>query len=147
MPGTHKARNIYQQNIYEYTRRREDYKKLYGIGNPRYQKAARNIYAKVASWKKCIKRIDARRQVMDVLKWRVYSFTGFSPKTDLDSRYLFYKWGMEHNISGVHLSKYLGYVGRWTAGRMRLRFTRSFPTNPRNRELWHRFKQYMEDKA
>lgn len=147
-----KTKNKYQQSIFTYLERREIYKAKYGKNSIKYLKLSRNINKRLTVYRAAIKRIEKRDWVIYNLDKCVIEFIGRSAyksvnaKEDITilARNLFIKYGMEHNICGIYLAEYVGLKYKQDGSRDRLKFTRTFSSNKHNKEMWHRFQDYMK---
>lgn len=148
-----KSKNEYQKSIWKYHLRRESYKAKYGKTSETYLKLSRSIQLKLDTWKKAIKRIEIRDNLIKEIDDNITEFIGKSPYKSIHStdqltivaKNIFFKYGIENGISGVYLADYAGLKYRIDASRYRLQFTRSFKTNKYNLEMWHRFKDYLNN--
>lgn len=137
-----RTKNYYQQLISIYGKRRDEIKERYGGRSGR----TTVITNRIKWWRQAITRVEARTARVKELYSHVTEFLGESPRTSIEGRQLYYKWGLENRIKGVDLASYIGFRGHDTAGRLRKRFTLSFATKPANRELYQRFKLFLRDK-
>jgi hypothetical protein len=156
-------RKRYTEMIGMYTRRRQELRKKYGVTTVHrhlpaaYRRTARIYMIKMMTWKTAIRKIDKTVFKISNLERAVFEFTdvriaehkGMKVKGDVwIAKALYYKFGIESGITGVNLRSYIGLgileVKR-EPGLFRSRFTRSFSTNPENKELWIRFKVFYEN--
>jgi hypothetical protein len=147
-------RKKYQSMIWEYEKRRDVMREKYGIRTPEYKEAVRNIRRKLNGWRCQIRRIDKRNEQINALIKAVNQY--FNVKIEgskgcqktVTARYVFYKYGLEKKLyrtMGTHLSEAINRNKR-EAYRRRLSFTKSFKTNPQNKQAYHNFKNYIESK-
>lgn len=142
--------------IWEYEKRREELRKKYGAWNKKlpkgYKEKVKRINDSLENWRKGIRDIDSRNNKIIALGNEVAYFTGFNVKGSASKRCgdlakgIFCKWGMENKIPGVLLAEYMGNDAPMVASRQRMRFTRSFKSNQKNKDLWVRFKTHYEEK-
>ena len=145
------SKNRYQQCIHMYLKRRDGYKEKYGVRSERYLELSKGINRKLSSYRRAIKRIEARDLIIKNLADKIYEFCGVSVWLSINkkddnvevAKNLFVKWGMENGIQGILLNRYIGGKGSWTASRRRMKFTKSFLFNANNKEMWMRFKVFM----
>ena len=133
--------------IYTYEKRREEAKKNY--------EAQRNIYRnctkKIGQWRNEIKRIDFRkRKIKGIIKSinEYFDVDISSRKMDKDhtlARNVYYKLAVESRLQGKLVSNSIGR-SNWCASINRLKFQKTFKTRPENREAFHNFKKYFENK-
>lgn len=162
-------KNRYEQALWTYLKRREDLRKQYGEKwrkNPEYSKRVMLMSRRIDSIKGQIKRIERRNETINQIGWAVQEFlcipsypSNKAHKSRLHfsikrhekefeiARQILYKYGMENGIQGVFISAYVGAKDPCTASRGRLSFTRSFVSKPENRELWHRFKNFIKEQG
>ena len=151
-------KNRYQQKIHTYEERRQRLREKYGYTPgrviPGYGEAVRNLTNKISRWKRAIKRIEERQAKLELIAGRTELFyEGITLKNSAHShkpevcmaRKLFYKYALEHGCRSRDAAVYVGgKQPQWPATK-RLQFTRSFKTQPENRELWHRFLKHMKE--
>jgi len=151
-------KNEIQSKIWTYVKRREQLRLKYGVEERKkapeeYKKAVKTINNRLDLWRRKMVDIDKRRIQTIAIANAVACFTGFDVKNSVDkktndyniSRSLFIKYGMESGITGVLLAEYVGTTNRSYASNVRLSFTRSFATNPDNRELYKRFLKHINE--
>jgi hypothetical protein len=111
------------------------------------------ITRRISAYNAKIREIDAKQDKIDNLAKRVEEFTSQLLKTEVVRRKspypihgLYFKYGMEHGMKGTELCTHLGTTAsnQSLPTLVRTNFTKSFSTNPENRELYHRFIQYMQ---
>lgn len=140
-----KERKALVSKIGEYKVRRERRRKRGFKGEDLVAKNAMLRYGRR------MKKIDESMEVILRLEKAIIEYIGVSPKVNAKTtlggkaRRLYYKWGIEHGINGMYLRKYVSDPRPESPSQIRRRFNRSFENNPGNLELWHRFKQYIED--
>lgn len=141
------TRKEYYTMIYTYEKRREDAKKNC--------EAQRNIYRnctkKIGQWQKEIKRIDERnKKIRKIIKsvneyFDVDIASRRMDKQHVLARHIYYKLAVESRLQGKLVSNSIGR-SNWCASICRLKFQKTFQTNPENREAFHNFKRYFESK-
>jgi hypothetical protein len=158
----------YNQAIHVYKKRREKLREKYGIisltkKRPiEYKKAVYNLECKIRTWKKAIKRIERYNGRVYNINKAISGFMGINIRETrrwsnnpdvLIARGIFAKYCLESGIPGPYLRAYLGTsINRKTKNfnrssyetDIRRRFTRTFASNPKNKELYHRFLEYMQ---
>ncbi len=153
MGGIKKTINGNQKNIAEYIKRREEFRKIYGVGSLEYRERVRKINIKIGNWRRTLRRQKELRNKIDELILNIKTFMGYdlfknnkSPKTKEGkcAKGIYFKYGIENKFYGTDLSNRIGLKGDWTASKYRRRFTRSFKTNKYNREMYHRFLNYIK---
>lgn len=139
-----KTKNNYQQYICTYIKRRVEFKKKYGY-------ASKRIQAKIDIWRKAIRRFEKRElalkkmdaAIRSFLNVSVFNSTHFRKGMYAKARCLFYKHCLENGIRASDVARYCGCKDINVPTKRRILFTQSFATNPENKELWHRFKQFI----
>lgn len=157
-----KTRANIQSNIWTYEKRREKLRIKYGItrqninsteGHPEYSKAVEKINDKIRSWNRRIRVIDELSNKIVALGNAVALFTGYNVKDSGNARgnerlilakSLFYKYGLEHKISGKHLREYVGAKHIKQPADYRRNFTRLFSTATAAKNRWTAFNSYLE---
>lgn len=151
-------KNRYYKYIWEYVRRRDKLRLRYHpLGKrPRYpSKAYLSTVAvynkKLKHWRLQLKRLDRVRDEIEFLEKTIKDFFGKSIKyTELPDNgmsvphCIYFKFGIEKGLSGVHLSEHIRFKKVWNASRFRREFTKSFASNHDNKETWTRFKRFYE---
>lgn len=137
------TKNQYQAMISMYRKRREDYKKK------KYSpEKIKKISVKISNWLGQIRRIEAREYYIQNLIESINEFFDVDIKSRCKdanhnlAQSVFYKYGMENGFTGARLVRSLGRKKTSRASIVRLRFTRSFKTNKKNRDAYHNFKNY-----
>ena len=82
---------------------------------------------------------------------QVAIFSGYNVKEAIGSklpemkriRGLFFKFGLEHGMVGKLMGEYVGTKNPNTPSRIRSEFTQSFKKTPENKELYYRFKEFV----
>lgn len=142
-------KNGYQKLVWKYKKRREELKKDPFKKN--YEARLRRINIRLEGFRHAIAKIEKKEKFMDSVIEKIIEYNGINvlkiPKQlrdteKINTRYCFYKYCIEHGIRGNFIANYLNQDNE-TAIRGRLFFTRSFNENPKNREFYHRFLQYM----
>jgi hypothetical protein len=148
-------------NIWEYQRRLKIVKERYNVKPGRHNDRAKlllyfieskKIKKSIRRWKRAIMAIDKRSNQVIAIGNHLCYFTGINVKgsaANMEERFriargIFYKYCLEHNIHGTVVSDYVGSHQN-TAAKGRINFTNSFQKHPEKRELYNRFKLYMED--
>lgn len=129
----------YQKWVWQYKRRREAYKNQ-----------IRKVTKKISQWNNEIKRIEATTERISRIENAVNYFFSVeisSKKMDKDhklARSIYYKIAIESKIQGNKVAEHIGRSKKMaTDGR--LSFTRTFNSEPKNKEQYHRFKKYFEE--
>jgi hypothetical protein len=151
-----KSKHDYQKYISTYLQRREIIRKKFNVINGNsacieYHEAVKNINKKIQNWRKQIRRIKKREKLIKELDNKIIEFMGASVKNTIYkndkisniSRFIFYKYGLESGINGILLSQYVGSKRKELAGNGRKRFNKSFIKNEYNKEIWYRFKEFI----
>lgn len=122
-------------------------------GNSAYSKSAKKLSYRIGVWRRKIKRIEIKEAQAQVVADQVCAFmdiptlwnsTQLFDKKTVEARYLFCKYSIENGLSGCCLYDLLKcHPG--TPARLRRKFTKSFTKNKSNKELWGRFKFFLED--
>jgi len=108
---------------------------------------------KIRSWEKQIRRMDKRHNQLIAIANHLALFSGVNVKNSIgytSSKYrqirgLFSKYCLENGISATLVAEYIGASRGDIVSASRKAFTRSFEKKPMNRELFNRFKLYIED--
>ena len=61
------------------------------------------------------------------------------------ARMIFYKYCIDNGLMSSELARFVGVGKVRTVTDGRRRFTRSFKTHPKNKEMYHRFQMWMND--
>lgn len=142
-----KSRAYYQRSIWKYEQRREEMRKKYG---PWGSGKTLQLTRKISMWRVQMRRIDKRDAILEHITEMVNEYFGVKiQSSSMDDRHkyarkIYYKYGIECRIQGVFVSNFIGRTNQHTASDSRLRFTRSFKSNPENKEAYHRFKNWIE---
>lgn len=117
-----------------------------------YKKRRLNLTKKISQWQNEIKRIDIRNSKCSQLLKMVNEFF----EVDISSRIMdtkhklarncYYKYGMENGFEGSFLTKTIGRTRLKNAAENRRKFTKSFKENKPNKEAYHKFKNYADEK-
>lgn len=127
------TKHQYQKNIWQYKKRR-DY-----------------LTKKIAEWQQQVRRMEVRESGCENLICAIDDFFCVSIRSKkMDAlhklgRKVYYKYGMEKGFEGTYLGRAIGKRQRHTSADGRLRFTRSFESNPDNKQQYHNFKKYYEN--
>lgn len=141
------TRKEYYTMIYEYKKRRSEAKKKYTI----QMDIQKNCTRKIRQWQKEIKRIDYRNnKIKDIIKSVNEYFNVDISSRKMDkahslARNIYYKLSVESRLQGKFVSNSIGR-SNWCASICRLKFQKTFTTNPENRKAFHNFKKYFENK-
>lgn len=118
-----------------------------------YRKRRDALNQKIQTWVRELKRIDAKNEKALFLIREVNQYFNVEIQVRCNkpqyvlARNCYYKYGMEEmDLRGLVLAKTLGNTYRKRASESRLRFTRSFRVNLKNKEAYHSFKRYIESK-
>jgi hypothetical protein len=152
----YKVRARVYMNMWMTKHRRQKSKEIHGPDSERYREISRRATRTLENCKAKIRRIDelaGRNELMKVVDRALGEFIGVSirdmsstcrVRSVLLARNLFYKYCMEHGIKGRDAAQYCRCAKLDSASKQRMRFTRSFSTNPENRDMWHRFQEFMK---
>lgn len=114
-----------------------------------YENRCKALNKKIKSWKREVKRIDAKNSKAQAIIAGIKSYfnidiTKPSNKPDcVLARNCYYKFGMDNGLRGYNLVRAIGGKHLQRASTNRLSFTRSFRKNNKNRETYHKFMEYM----
>ena len=138
------TRKQYQTMIWTYEKRRAELIEKYGYRTGR----TIQISNKIRNWRRQIRIMDGKSKAISDLIKKVNQYFD----VDISDRYggakkilarkIYFKYGMENKIDGNLLSESIGFPKR-AASRSRREFTKSFKTNPCNKEEYHKFKTYI----
>lgn len=146
---TAKKRADLYHKIYVYKKRIEALKPNSVSNGLTYIERKRRLQWRITSWESQIKKIDeSKSPAIKNIAEKVGQFIGYSVKGSKKmaiGRKLFYRWGLENGIQGSLLSQYTGSTRNRTAAEVRIRFIRSLSTNPKDKDLWERFKIFMNE--
>jgi hypothetical protein len=147
-----------KKNVLEYKRRRNILRERWGIVNGRavpegYTQAAHNLNTKIKVWKNAMDAIDKRNNQLLAISNAMSLFLGVNVKnSNLNTaprwklgRFIFYKYCLEVGLSATLVAEFTGASTAYSISRARRSFTASFANNPSNREMYYRFKTYIED--
>lgn len=150
-----RTKNYYQINIIQYKKRRLLLRKKYNVINGykpciKYTQKVFKINRKILIWSRQLRKIRARERKIYKIDMLIKSFFGFrvnnAPVNKNRVKHIsvmfFYKYGIESGCNGKDLATYTK-VTRRVPAESRMRFTRSFQSTPENKEIWHRFKQFI----
>lgn len=151
--GTYSTKNGYQKALFIYLKRKEDYKLKYGATSVKYKSLACKLNSKIDTYRKAIRIIERRHIKIISIADEVTNFIGKSPLKSAENKdplimiakFLFIRYAIESGIQGSYLTSYLGYKRSKTPCMLRMEFIRSFDTNPKNKEMWHRFKDFIKN--
>ena len=143
----------YYTQIFEYKRRREIHFKELVKHRQDYRKKSARLSLKIKLWSRQIKRIDERRARLNQLTRIIVQFMN-EPLTGKSTTYrhwvtkaMFYKYGLEHKISGKDLIEVtrvrdLGQPSRY---RKRLNKLMSMIGSEDLNRIYNNLKTYIED--
>lgn len=139
-----------QKKLHVYLERREHYKNTLGTTSKQYINTKRSI----DSFRQQLKSHQTKEEIIKFTDSAVHEFIGYKPSTIINphnnkekalAKNIFYKYCIEHGVSGYTISRYMGLKTEIAPTRCRLNFTRSFKTCPSNLEMWRRFKSFIKD--
>lgn len=144
----------YRSMISVYERRRGVLRQKYGVGTDEYRKRVKYINQRIGTFKKGIKRLLAVKEKLNKIRLAIDDFMGIDvrntkfaqSKGGIIAKGIFFKYCMEHGISGKYPNEYVGNKSPYTASRIRKRFSLSFKVKKENKELYHKFLKFMKDK-
>lgn len=160
----YRSKNSYQTNIVEYRRRREKLREKFPARRTdpaqkeAYNKAVEGINKKICSWGLMIRKIEEREKEIEAIASQICDFldipllgnakplrnsAGSKDNRIVTGRNLLYKYAIERGYKGIYVSMWVGGDTK-TAGRGRLRFTRSFKNNSENKRIWDQFNFYLK---
>lgn len=162
-PALAKKKKRYVALIFTYEERRTNLRERHGVKNsrsprvtPSYRKEVAKINAKLKTWKRGIARINkiSKRSIgLEEIEEIVVSFIGV-PIKNINGQHLstevtlgksiFYKYALENGFKGSYLVDFIGGIHRYQAQEYRKRFTNSFKTNHKNKEIWVQFKHFYD---
>lgn len=120
------------------------------VDNTKYNKASKGITTKIKIWNKQIKAIDKKSKEVARLYRIVAQFVGYGfirrrvRGEHKIGKAIYYKYGMESGMQAIDLRQYIGMSREGQPWQYRIWFNKSFDTNPEYRDIWNRFKQYIE---
>lgn len=146
-----RTKNQYQQRLFLYNQRRDEVRKKYS-GTPEYAKRVATINQMIWNCNRALKNIEKYEAKLEAIDKLLKEFIGRSvwkrgssyDKTVIDAKNVFYRHCMEHRIPCSYIAKYCGLSKSETPAIQRKVFIRSFATNTHNRELWYRWKEYLQ---
>lgn len=124
-------------------------KKKYQLNPEKYKNEIANCNKKIRSFQRSLRVIEKRQKTIINIAQKIEDFTGIDlikakyskSKAANLSRNLFFKYGIEHGISGNFLAEYCKIVNKGMPSIMRRKFTKTFETNVENKTSYYRFKQ------
>ena len=131
-------------HIWEYKKRRDVLIKKYGYRTGK----TRVITDKIRTWQRQIRIIDKRNKKISLLIKSINDYFDvditerYGDSKKILARRVYFKYGMEHGIMGKFLSESIGFPSR-AACRSRKQYSKTFKTNPSNKEAYHKFKDYI----
>lgn len=151
-------KNKLQHNIWIYKQRRENIRKRYGVINgmlapEAYKHSVFNINRKIRSWQHMIRDIDKNNNKLIAVANYLALFCGANVKNSVKNtspqyrvaKAIYAKYMLENGMSATLVAEYMGFSRGDSVARLRMSFTESFKTDAENRELYYRFKNYMEN--
>lgn len=132
--------------IWKYQKRRLVLKEQHG----NFSGKTKRITKKISSWNLQIRRIDKRNKFLNELIDSVNEYFDVDIRSSrMDGKHklarkVYYKYAMEKRIQGTFVSKMINRKNIHTASEGRLRFTRSFKSNPENKKIYHNFVNYIK---
>lgn len=127
------TKHQYQKNIWQY-RKRRDY-----------------LSKQIALWQRQLRIMEVRESGCENLIKAIDDFFDVNIRSKKQcvlhrlARKVYYKYGMENGFDGTFLSRAIGLRCTHTSANGRLKFTRSFESNPDNKQQYHNFKNHYED--
>ncbi len=139
--------------IYIYLQRRQEMKERYKGNSRDYKMAVRNIENKLMTWRRGIKMIDERQNKIIAIANHMCTFMGENVKGGIRytserhrlARNIFNKYCLENRIPSTLVADYIGAARQDVVTNARDSFTRSFQKHPENRDMYNRFKNYIEE--
>lgn len=133
----------YQRKIWTYRKRRDV-----------FRNRCHKLSVKIRRWEACLREresVEKKRKIVicNLVKktneyFQVDIKTRVTSKGHTLARNIFYKIGLESNISGIYLSKFIGRSQKKALlGRKEL--LTSFKHNKKNKEAYHNFKNFLEN--
>lgn len=151
-----KDRKDVQHNLYIYEERLAELRDKYGWINgrkahPLYAIESRNLKRGIRRYKRLIMEIDKRQNQIVGIANMLCIFLGKNVKNSAQdmsvdmkiARGMYYKYCLEEGICGSVISEYVGAHPN-TAAKGRMAFTKSFIAHPERKELYYRWKEYIE---
>lgn len=138
-----KNKNAYEKMYHEYKKRIQQHKD-----------SVKFLTKKVRVLKKIITLREKRQEklrtsasyIKDFFEVNVHKIGGNigRKKNEQIAKSVFYKYCIENGIRGSYIADYCGLKCKETPCKQRKCFTRSFKTNPENKEIYHRFLIYVK---
>lgn len=156
-----KRRKKLYEMIWIYKKRRTELREKFGVtvihnGHKKlpdeYKKHSSVLNKKIGIWNREIRKIDMKTKNIMKLKKAVEIFTGQNISNQIGhnvsesvkiAKCIYYKFGLENGLLGTLLSECIGSQPQQPR-KYRKRFTQSFTTNPKNKEIWLQFKAFYE---
>lgn len=147
-----RTKNNYQQRLHVYNERREEARKKYG-GTPEYAKRVEKINSMIWRCNRALKNIEKYEEKLREINSQVREFLGVSVymvgncgsnRVLNDAKNVFHRHCMENRIPCSYIAKFCGLKKPETPAVQRKAFIRSFATNTHNRELWYRWKEFLQ---
>ena len=118
----------------------------------RYEASIKGMELKIKQWRKEMVKAEVISNKTVAIGNLVSTFMGMNVRSSRNStdpkmevaRCIFFRYCLEEGVPGDYLAEYTGYKDRELASTKRKAFINSFKTTPENKELWMRFKEYVE---
>lgn len=133
MPSKVKDITFYQRKVSVYNARREHHRSV-----------ASSLAYKIKLCKDQIRRIKKRDEKIKSIISNIEEYYGY--KVNLSDLYLgiYFKYGMEHGISGKYLKDYIGIENHRIPGIKRLAFTKMMQKHTEISKQYHGFIKHMK---
>lgn len=144
-------KNKYQALIATYKKRRVE---LRDELSKTYKKRISRMSYKIKLWSREIRRIEEKEKKLDAIAQKIEEFTNVSVKRSYPkqgkelnrARSWFFKYCLERGSRSIDLAEYTGCKLSCTPAKSRKRLNRLITSNSHERELWLRFKSFMDHK-
>lgn len=155
-----KTKNGYQKMLWTYEKRRSSMKKSAHESDIKFRQRWERMTLKMTIIKRAIKRFEKKKEFLDSVNKQMIEFNGVSlfkiggklgnhtgKWKDVDiSKKIFYKYCIEMGVRGNYIADYCGLKKMDVPSDSRRVFTRSFKTNQNNRDAYHKFIQFINNK-
>ena len=148
------SRKEYISRIWIYKERRKKYVSNYkGSGPVSSTDSYKLLTKRISQWTKEIKRLDKRKEKIQCIVDSVNNYfdvdivTRSTNSRVVLARKIYFKIGLELGIRGTHLARQIRRRSNDIASYSRITLTKSFKTNPENKEAFHNFKNYFKIKS
>lgn len=156
------TKNGYQKIIWTYSKRRDEIRVQYKgrLKTKEYSQRVLAINNKIITCRHAIKRYEVKEKKLNELNLIVLKFIDINVRSLPNiigntkdavrknlARKIFCKYAIDVLLlRPKDVSDYLGFsrINRTQAGTVRIRFNRSFKTNKDNKEMYHRFLNYIK---